>query len=56
MAKAGNELINPVTGLRTVFRKTARDTDGELLQMEWIGKPGWSAGPQARSPTARREI
>jgi hypothetical protein len=24
MAKAGDELVNPVTGLRTVFRKTAR--------------------------------
>ncbi len=32
MAKAGGELVNPVTGLRTVFRKTAQDTSGELLQ------------------------
>ena len=45
MAKAGDELVNPVTGLRTVFRKTARDTDGELLQVDWIGEPGWTTGP-----------
>ena len=28
MAKVGDELVNPVTGLRTVFRKTARATNG----------------------------
>src|SRR5215207_2404779 len=33
MAKAGDELVNPVTGLRTVFRKTAQETSGELLQV-----------------------
>jgi hypothetical protein len=33
MAKAGDELVNPVTGLRTVFRKTAKETSGELLQV-----------------------
>ena len=41
MAKAGDEIANPVTGHRIVFR----ETDGELLQMEWIGRPGWRAGP-----------
>src|SRR5918995_1598903 len=45
MAKAGDELVNPVTGLRTVFRKTARQTSGELLQVDWIGEPGWTTGP-----------
>jgi hypothetical protein len=45
MANAGDELINPVTGLRTVFRKTARETGGELLQVDWIGSPGWTTGP-----------
>jgi hypothetical protein len=30
MARAGDELVNPITGLRTVFRKTARQTSGEL--------------------------
>jgi quercetin dioxygenase-like cupin family protein len=45
LAKAGDELVNPVTGLRTVFRKTARETDGELLQVDWIGSPDWTTGP-----------
>jgi hypothetical protein len=33
MATAGDELVNAFTGLRTVFRKT----NGELLQVDWIG-------------------
>jgi quercetin dioxygenase-like cupin family protein len=45
MAKAGDELVNPVTGLKTVFRKTAQDTGGELLRVDWIGEPGWTTGP-----------
>jgi quercetin dioxygenase-like cupin family protein len=50
MAKAGDELVNPVTGLRTVFRKTAQDTCGELLQVDWIGDPGWTTGPDHVHP------
>jgi quercetin dioxygenase-like cupin family protein len=50
MAKAGDELVNPVTGLRTVFRKTAQDTKGELLQVDWIGEPGWTTGPDHVHP------
>jgi quercetin dioxygenase-like cupin family protein len=50
MAKAGDKLVNLVTGLRTVFRKTARDTDGELLQVDWIGDPGWTTGPDHVQP------
>ncbi len=46
MVKAGDEMVNEVTGLRTVFRKTAADTDGELLRVDWIGDPGWTAGPK----------
>jgi quercetin dioxygenase-like cupin family protein len=46
MVKAGDEMVNEVTGLRTVFRKTAEDTGGELLQVDWIGEPGWTAGPK----------
>ncbi len=45
MAKAGDEIVNPVTGHRIIFRKTTQDTDGALLQMDWIGRPGWKAGP-----------
>ena len=50
MAKAGDELINSVTGLRTVFRKTARNTDGDLLQVDWIDSPGWTTGPEHVHP------
>jgi quercetin dioxygenase-like cupin family protein len=50
MAKAGDELLNPVTGLRTVFRKTAQETSGELLQVDWIGGPGWTTGPDHVHP------
>jgi quercetin dioxygenase-like cupin family protein len=39
-------MVNELTGLRTVFRKTAADTAGELLQVDWIGNPGWTAGPK----------
>jgi quercetin dioxygenase-like cupin family protein len=39
-----------VTGLRTVFRKTAEETSGELLQVDWIGEPGWTTGPDHVHP------
>lgn len=45
MVRAGDELYNPATGLRTVFRETAQDTAGELLQVDWIGRPLWTTGP-----------
>jgi quercetin dioxygenase-like cupin family protein len=44
VVRAGEELVNPVTGVRTVFRETARDTHGELLQVEWRGGPEWAMG------------
>jgi quercetin dioxygenase-like cupin family protein len=50
MAEAGDELVNPVTGLRTVFRKAAQETSGELLQVDWIGSPGWTTGPDHVHP------
>jgi hypothetical protein len=45
MAVPGSELVNPATGLRTVFRETAESTSGELLQVDWIADPGWTTGP-----------
>ena len=39
MAKTGDVIENPVTGERIVFRKTAQDTNGELLQFELLLKP-----------------
>lgn len=34
MARAGDELFNPLTGERIVFRRTAADTEGRLLEMD----------------------
>jgi quercetin dioxygenase-like cupin family protein len=45
MARAGDEMVDPIAGARMIFRKTAKETDGELLQLDWIGKAGWTAGP-----------
>ena len=45
MARAGDEMVDPNRGERMIFRKTAKETDGELLQFDWIGKAGWKAGP-----------
>jgi hypothetical protein len=53
MARAGDELVNPVTGLQTVFRKTAQETGGELLRVDWIGSPGWNSGPDHVHPTRK---
>ena len=44
-ARSGDQLDNPVTGLRTVFRATSEETAGELLQVEWIGDAFWTTGP-----------
>jgi quercetin dioxygenase-like cupin family protein len=50
VARAGDELVNPATGLRTVFRETAQTTGGELLQVDWIGRPLWTTGPDHVHP------
>ena len=39
MAYAGEILENPVSGVRTVFRKTASETSGELLAFELLPAP-----------------
>ena len=40
MVKAGDILEHPVTGERIVVLKTARDTGGEMFQMELTLRPG----------------
>ena len=41
-----NPLVHPVTGERIVFRKRARDTDGELMEMNlYLGPSGFVAAP-----------
>jgi quercetin dioxygenase-like cupin family protein len=50
MARTGDELVNPISGERVVFRRTAEDTAGELLEMDvhWE-RPGRRA-PEHRHP------
>lgn len=44
MARAGGVLENPVTGDRVVFRRTAAETNGEVLEYEIVFTPrGFSA-------------
>jgi quercetin dioxygenase-like cupin family protein len=50
VVRSGEELVNPATGLRTVFRETSRDTGGDLLQVEWLGDPDWTTGPDHVHP------
>jgi quercetin dioxygenase-like cupin family protein len=40
VARAGDVIENPRTGERIVFRKTAADTNGELLEMDFFVAPG----------------
>jgi quercetin dioxygenase-like cupin family protein len=39
LGKAGDTLENPITGERMVFRKTAGDTNGELMQSDFFMRP-----------------
>ena len=47
MAKAGDTLEHPVTGERIIFRKTAKETGGELMQGRALNCP-----PLAPVPTS----
>ena len=40
MAKAGDTIESPHSGARIVFLKTARDTNGQLLQLDDVMKGG----------------
>ena len=39
MAKAGDVIEHPITGEKMVFRQTAQDTNGELLQIDLFVDP-----------------
>jgi quercetin dioxygenase-like cupin family protein len=42
MIRAGDSIVNPVTGERLVFELTSNETDGELTQFETIVEVGGS--------------
>jgi mannose-6-phosphate isomerase-like protein (cupin superfamily) len=44
MARRGETIENPLTGERMTFLETARDTDGELLRMDYVAPPRYK-GP-----------
>jgi quercetin dioxygenase-like cupin family protein len=46
MAQAGQEIVNPRTGQRMIFRRTARDTGGALLQIETVNPPHGAPEPE----------
>ena len=46
MARNGDEVVNPATGERVVFLRTAAETGGELLEMENV----WTRADHATAP------
>jgi mannose-6-phosphate isomerase-like protein (cupin superfamily) len=56
MALAGQTLTSPTSGERVVFRKTAAETNGELLELDFILKPGDSVIATHIHPCQREEF
>ncbi len=50
MPHTGDEIFNPRTGQRMLFRKTGVDTDGQLLQIECFNKPNCPKEPEHIHP------
>lgn len=50
MAQSGSEIVNPRTGQRTLFLKTAADTSGAVLRMESFHPPQQPAEPEHIHP------
>ena len=56
MARNGETIENPKTGQRIVFRRTAEDTAGELLEMESVYTTPSPSRPPAHYHPAQEEI
>jgi mannose-6-phosphate isomerase-like protein (cupin superfamily) len=50
MARAGEELFDPIRGQRLIFRKTAWDSKGELVEVEAFYRPSSEAPPEHIHP------
>jgi quercetin dioxygenase-like cupin family protein len=50
MARAGDELLSPISG-RLVFRRTAADTNGDLVEVDVFYKPDGNPPPVHYHPT-----
>ncbi len=56
MVRAGDTLINPVTGFRLHFRKTAAETGGELLELEATYAPFSARPPEHYHPEQQEDF
>ena len=54
MAKAGDTIESPAIGDRIVFLKTARDTDGKMLQFDDFLNVGGNGPVERRSKSGCR--
>ena len=52
MAKSGQIIENPMIGDRVIFRKTAQETNGELLEFELFAPPAATGPPPHVHPTS----
>lgn len=50
MARPGDVIENPIIGDRVVFRKTAAETNGELLELDIFARPGAPGPPEHIHP------
>ncbi len=50
MAKAGDMIENPIIGDRIVFRRTAAESGGELLELDLFATPGAQGPPEHVHP------
>lgn len=44
MASQAEEISNPVTGIRVAFRRTAKETGGELVEIDFFVQPSGTTG------------
>lgn len=56
MAKSGDVILNPIYGERVVFRKTAKETNGELLEFEDFAEPLAVGAPEHVHPKAEERF
>lgn len=50
MARTGDAFFDPIRGQRLIFRKTARESEGKLVEVEAFYRPGAVAPPEHIHP------